>query len=70
MDYSGNSTTGADQGQDIPDDEPGGWECEECGHVFFVASASSIEDCGEIVPGVTCPECGAFVFTDEDNDLE
>ena len=37
-------------GQDIPDDEPEGWECEDCGHVFFVASASSIEDGGEIIP--------------------
>jgi DNA-directed RNA polymerase subunit RPC12/RpoP len=62
--FFGNSTAGLDGGQDIPDDGPDGWECEECGHVFSVASASSIEEGDEIIPGVTCPECGAFVFTD------
>jgi hypothetical protein len=58
---SDNSTTGADQGQDIPDDgDAPGWECEECGHTFFVASAWSGPD-PECKPGVLCPECGAFV---------
>jgi DNA-directed RNA polymerase subunit RPC12/RpoP len=41
------------------------WECSECGHCFSVASASSLDQDDEIVPGVECPECGAFV-SDED----
>lgn len=62
MTYYGNSTAGADQGQDIPDDDDG-WTCPHCGHVFWVASAWS-EDDGE-TPGVLCPECGEFVSNDE-----
>lgn len=58
--YSGNSTTGADQGQDVPDDDGPGWECEECGAIFFVASAWSGPE-PECEPGVLCPECGAWV---------
>jgi ribosomal protein S27AE len=64
--YYGNSTLGADQGQDYAPDESDGWECEECGYVFWVASASSMDLGGEIIGGVTCPRCGAFVFTDDE----
>jgi len=42
-------------------------ECPECGAIFFVASASSVEEAGEIVGGVECPECGAFI---DDETLE
>jgi ssDNA-binding Zn-finger/Zn-ribbon topoisomerase 1 len=45
-----------------------GWVCDECGHEFWVASASSIDNGIEIIGGCTCPNCGAFVFTDEDEE--
>ena len=40
-------------------------ECPHCGHIFFTASASSVEDGGEIVGGVECPECGEFISDEE-----
>jgi len=45
------------------DDEPDGWECPHCGHIFWVASAWS-EDDGE-TGGMLCPECGEFISNDE-----
>ena len=63
MTYSGNSTAGADQGQDIPDYDAEGWECPHCDHVFWTASAWSIND-GEI-GGVLCPSCSEFIADDE-----
>lgn len=39
------------------------WECEACGHIFSSASASSGPE-PECEPGVTCPNCGAFVPDD------
>ncbi len=39
------------------------WECEECGHIFSSGSASSGPE-PECEPGVTCPNCGAFVPDD------
>ncbi len=59
----GNSTTGADQGQDIPDDGSDGWVCPHCDHVFWVASAWSIDD--GAVGGMLCPACGEFIANDE-----
>lgn len=42
------------------------WECPECGALFSVASASSIEEPdGTITGGSECPECGAFVADDD-----
>ena len=61
MTYYGNSTAGADQGQDIGGDAPDGWECPYCEHIFWVASAWSEGDVG----GVICPECGEFISNDE-----
>ena len=63
MTYYGNSTAGADQGQDIPDDSSDGWTCPYCDHVFWVASAWSEDDGG--TGGVLCPECGEFISNDE-----
>lgn len=63
MNYYGNSTAGADQGQDIPDDGDDGWVCPHCDHIFWSASAWSIND-GE-VGGVLCPDCGEFISDDE-----
>ena len=40
-------------------------ECPHCGHIFFTASASSVEDAGEIIGGVECPECGEFISDEE-----
>lgn len=42
------------------------WRCSYCDAYFLVASASSEEDLrGEIIGGVECPDCGAFI-PDED----
>ena len=41
------------------------WECPHCGTYFSAASASSVEDAGEIVGGVECPECGEFISNEE-----
>jgi len=41
-------------------------ECPECGAIFFVASASSVEEPdGTICGGVECPECGTFISDEE-----
>jgi len=49
MTYYGNSTAGADQGQDIGGDAPDGWECPYCEHIFWVASAWSEGDVGGVI---------------------
>ena len=63
MAYYGNSTTGADHGQDISYDESDGWECPYCGHIFWVASAWSEDD--GATGGMLCPECDEFISNDE-----
>jgi hypothetical protein len=59
--YYGNSTTGADQGQDTPDDDGDGWECPHCLHVFWIARTWSYDG----VNGALCPKCSKFIPNDE-----